>query len=118
MPVSVIGEICVVQQSPELDLADARSQRLLEPGDAMFSNRHRPANTVYLVGRLDYPSWLTDQHAINDLKSSAQERSGDAGIYVLHCNPAVIGADLFKIIHDIIGQLLGIFGKALGPIEK
>ena len=29
-----------------------------------------------------------------------------------------IGADLFKMIHDIIGKLLGIFGKALGPVEE
>ena len=50
VPVSVVRKIGVVQQPPELNLADAGSQRLLEPGDAMFSDRHCPADTVDLIG--------------------------------------------------------------------
>ncbi len=105
VPVAVVGDIGVVQQSPQLQLGHAGSQRAFEHPRAVLADGDRPAHAGDFVVGFDHARQLGDAHAVDDLDSARLERLRDRRVDVLDGDPAVVAADLGQVVDDILRQL-------------
>ena len=118
MPVPIVGEIGVVEQSPQLKFTDAGLDGLLQLGNTVLGDGNGPADTVDLILGLDYPGRLAHQNTINHLKAAALQSSGNAGIHIFDRNPAVISTDLGQVIYNITRQLFRVLTENISTVKK
>ena len=64
MPIAIVRKIRVVEQPPQLILANAWSQNFLELRNAVFSYGNRPLDRGNFIGRLYYSCVLGDSDAV------------------------------------------------------
>ena len=116
-PLAAIGDVGLVQDAPELVLGDAGLEHGTHAVDREVAHRHRAAQALHLLGRLDHPRLLDRRLHADELDPAGNQARRAPRVAAVDREPAVAAAMLLDQPCDLLGPLRG-FSSTRGPARK